>query len=106
MGTEAVVVEVQVLKGHVRGEEGDKRGLGVEAERIVVQVDGVEVRQVKNRREQGGESFRNLVEQTAREDIGKVGNLVSCLVLEIIGICAPVMGNTYPQRLLGGQHFA
>ncbi len=53
MRAEAVVVEVQVLQGHVRGEKGDDGGLRIEAKGIIVEVDGVEVREVEDGGEEG-----------------------------------------------------
>lgn len=44
MGAEAVVVQVEVLEGDVRGEEGDEGRDEVQAEGVVVEVDGGEVR--------------------------------------------------------------
>lgn len=51
MWAEAVVVEVQVAQGDVRGEEGDEGRLHVEAEGVVVEVYGVEVGEL----EEGGQ---------------------------------------------------
>lgn len=76
MGTEAVVVEVQVAKGGVRGEEGDEGGLHVQAEGVVVQVYGVEVGELEEGGEQGGERGGDFREEAAGEDVGEVGDLV------------------------------
>ena len=43
--------------------------LGVETERVVIQVDGSEVGKVQNRGKEVGQSFGNLVQQSSREDI-------------------------------------
>lgn len=77
MGTETVVVQIQVLKGHVGGQKGHKRGLGVEAEGIVVKVDGGKVGVVQDSGEDGGNASRNLVQQSAGEQVGEVGGLDS-----------------------------
>ncbi|MBE3046263.1 hypothetical protein IMZ48_27745 [Candidatus Bathyarchaeota archaeon] len=41
---EAIVVEVEVLQRDVLGEELDERRVGVDAEGVVAQVDGAELR--------------------------------------------------------------
>jgi hypothetical protein len=45
---EAIVVEIEMAQGDMGGKEGDKRGLGVEAKGVVVEVDSVQVGQVKD----------------------------------------------------------
>lgn len=75
VGTEAVVVEVQVLERDVGGEEGDKGSLGVEAESVVVEVYRVQLGEVEDGGKEGGKSLGDLVEQTTGKDIGEVGNL-------------------------------
>lgn len=60
MGSETVVVQVEVLKRDVSSEESYQRGGGVEAECIIVKVDGGKVRQVLNRRKEGGDGLGNL----------------------------------------------
>jgi hypothetical protein len=45
----------------VGGEESNKRGLGVEAEGIVVEVDGRKVGVVQDSGEDGGNASRDLV---------------------------------------------
>lgn len=75
MGTQAVVVQIQVLERDVCGEEGNKGRLGVEAECIVVEVYRVQLGEVKDGGEERGKGLGDLVEQTAGENIGKVGNL-------------------------------
>lgn len=77
MGTEAVVVQMEVLKGHVGGEKSHKRGLSVEAEGIVVEVDGGKVGVVQDSGEDGGNASWDLVQQSAGEKVGKVGGLGS-----------------------------
>jgi len=67
----------------VSGKERDQRGLGVETEGVVVEVDRVELWEVKNRRQQRRERLGDLVEQTAREDVGQIGNLYPLLVFGI-----------------------
>jgi hypothetical protein len=62
----------------VRSQEGDQGRLGVEAEGVVVEVDGVEVREVEDRGEEGGERVGDLAEEAAGEDVGQVGNLQTC----------------------------
>lgn len=75
MGTQAVVVEVEVLERNVGGKEGNEGRLGVQAKGVVVKVDGVELGEVENRGEEGGESFGDLVKESAGEDIGEVCDL-------------------------------
>lgn len=58
-------------------EERDEGRLGVETEGVVVQIDGMQVRQVEDGGEKGGEGLGNLVEQTAGEDIGEVRDLLA-----------------------------
>lgn len=77
-GAEAVVVEDEVAEGDVLGEEVDEGRLGVEAEGVVGEVDGVEVGQREEGGEEGGERLRDLGEEAAREDVGEVGNLEGC----------------------------
>jgi hypothetical protein len=36
-----------MLKGHVRGKEGDERGLGIQAEGVIIKVDRMELWQSK-----------------------------------------------------------
>ena len=57
------------------GEEVDEGRLGVEAEGVVGEVDGVEVGEGEERGEEGGERLRDLGEETAGEDVGEVGDL-------------------------------
>src|SRR5450756_1219415 len=40
----SVVIEDEMLKGHVRREEGDQGSLGVQTEGIIVEIDGVQFR--------------------------------------------------------------
>lgn len=75
MGAQAVVVEVEVLERNVGGKEGNEGRLGVQAEGVVVKVDGVELGEVEDRGEEGGESFGDLVKESAGEDIGEVCDL-------------------------------
>lgn len=58
-------------------EKGDEGRLGVEAEGVVVEVDRVEVRQVEDGGEQGGERLGDFVQEAAGEDVGEVCDLVS-----------------------------
>lgn len=53
-GTEAVVVEDEVLQGDVLAEEIDEGGLGFEAEGVVAEIDGGEVLEGEERGEEGG----------------------------------------------------
>lgn len=76
MGTEAVVVEVKVAKGGVRGEEGDERRLHVQAEGVVVEVYGVEVGELEEGGQERGEGGGDFREEAAGEDVGEVGDLV------------------------------
>ena len=57
------------------GQEGHQGRLGVEAEGVIVQVDGVEFRKVENGGEEVGEGFGDFVKESAGEDIGKVRDL-------------------------------
>jgi hypothetical protein len=75
MGAQAVVVEVEVLERNVGGKEGNEGRLGVQAEGVVVKVDGVELGEVEDRGEEGGKSFGDLVKESAGEDIGEVCDL-------------------------------
>lgn len=75
MRAEAVIVQVEVLQGHVGGEESHERGLGVETEGVVVEVDGGEVGMVQDSGENGRDAGGNLVEQSTGEEIGEVGRL-------------------------------
>lgn len=76
MGAEAVVVEVQVAQGGVRGEEGDEGRLHVEAEGVVVEVYGVEVGELEEGGQERGEGGGDFREEAAGEDVGEVGDLV------------------------------
>ena len=78
MGTEAVVVEVQVLEGHVRREEGDNGCLRVEAKGIVVEVDGVEVREVEDGGEERGKGIGDFAEESSGENIVEASDLCGC----------------------------
>src|SRR5690606_19825846 len=44
-------------------------------EGVVVEVDGIEVREVEDRGEERGEGFGDFGEEPAGEDVGQVGNL-------------------------------
>lgn len=74
-GAEPVVVQDEVAEGDMLGEEVDERGLRVEAEGVVGEVDGVEVREGEEGGEEGGEGLWDLREEAAREDVGEVGDL-------------------------------
>lgn len=86
--------------------ERDKGCLSVEAESIVVQVDGVEVRQVQDRGKERGEGLGDLVEQTTSEDIGEVRDLFFKLIPSCVSGLRVAIARmvTYLQRLLGGQY--
>ncbi len=45
MGTEAIVIEDQMLERYMRREKGDQGRLCVEPKSIVVQVDGMKIRE-------------------------------------------------------------
>lgn len=75
VGAEAVVVEDEVLEGHVLAEEIDEGRLGVEAEGVVAEVDGVQVLQGEERGEEGGEGGGDLGEEARGENVGEVGGL-------------------------------
>lgn len=66
-----------MTKRSVRGEEGNKRSLGVEAESVVGEVDGFEFRKGEERLEDMIKCLGDLGEQARGEDVGKVGDLVS-----------------------------
>jgi len=48
MRSEAVVVEIKVLEGDMGGQECDKRGLCVQTESIVIQIDCIELWEVED----------------------------------------------------------
>jgi hypothetical protein len=73
--TQTVVVEIEMLKRDVLSEESDQRGLRVQAEGIVVKVDGVKLGKVEDGGKERGKRLGNFVEETSGEDVGKVGNL-------------------------------
>jgi len=77
VGTEAVVVEVEMAQRDVRGEEGDERCLHVQAEGVVVEVDGVQVWKLEKGLKKGRESGGDFGEEAAGEDVGEVGDLVT-----------------------------
>lgn len=58
---EAVVVEVEVLERDVLREELDEGRVGVDAERVVAQVDREELRVVEDGVEEEAEGLGNLV---------------------------------------------
>ena len=64
-----------MLEGHVRRQECDQGCLGVQTEGVVVEVDGVEVREVEDRGKEERKRFGDLVEEATGEDVGEVGNL-------------------------------
>jgi hypothetical protein len=66
-------------------EEVDERGYGVEAERIVGEIDGVELREGEERGDEVGERGWDLREETRREDVGKVCDLAVCQSLLMVG---------------------
>lgn len=72
---EAIVVEVEVLEGDVLREELDERRVGVDAEGVVAQVDGAELRQIEDGVEEEAEGLGDLVEEATSEDVRKVGDL-------------------------------
>lgn len=69
MGTQAVVVEVKMLQGNVLSEESYQWCRGVKAKGIIVEVDGREVGEILNRGQKGRDSFRDLAEEPAGEDV-------------------------------------
>ena len=75
MRTHAVVVQVEVLKGDVGGEESHERRLNVQAESIVVQVDSGEFGEVEDRGQERGDSVGDLAQESTGEDVGEVGDL-------------------------------
>jgi hypothetical protein len=75
MRAHTIVVEVEVLKRYVSGEEGHERCLHVKAESIVVQVDRVKLGEVEHRGEKRGDSVGDLAEESTGEDIGEVCDL-------------------------------
>lgn len=89
-----------MLQGYVRCEERDQGGLRVEAEGVVVEVNGVEVREVEDRGEEGGERFGDFAEEAAGEDVGEVGNLVRGVSDRISCNAKAADACTYPQCLL------
>lgn len=105
MGTEAVVVQVQVLKGHVGGKKSYERGLGVEAKGIVVEVDGGKVGEVQDSGKDGGNAGRDLVQQSAGEKVGEVGGLGSLDVSVLDKSGGDFRERAYLEALLGGQDF-
>jgi hypothetical protein len=76
VGTEAVVVEVEVAQRDVRGEEGDEGCLHVQAEGIVIEIDSVQIRKLEKGSEEGGEGGGDFGEEAAGEDVGEVGDLM------------------------------
>jgi hypothetical protein len=74
-GTEAIVVEDKVVEGEVCEEKGDD-GLGAAAAKGVVgEVEGLEGGGVGEGGAEGGEGRRDFRDETAGEDVGKVGDL-------------------------------
>ena len=73
--TEAVVVQDEMLKRNMRGEEGDQGRLGIESKCIIVQVDRVEFWQSEECSEEGGEGLWDFVQETSCKYICKVGDL-------------------------------
>jgi hypothetical protein len=65
MRPKSVVIEDEVLKWDVRGEESDKRSLGVQTEGVIVEIDRVEFRQGEQRSEKVRECLRNFVEKSS-----------------------------------------
>lgn len=65
-----------MLERNVLGEESDKRSVGVDAKRVIAEVDGVEFGEVEDGCEERREGLGNLVEEATGEDVGKVGNLL------------------------------
>lgn len=75
MRAHAVVVQVEVLKRDVGGEESHERRLNVQAESIIVQIDSVEVGEVEDRGQERGDGVGNLAQESTGEDVGEVGDL-------------------------------
>jgi hypothetical protein len=44
MRAKAVIIEDEMLKRHVRREEGHKGSLGVQSKGVIVEIDGVQIR--------------------------------------------------------------
>jgi hypothetical protein len=104
---EAVVVEVEVLQGHVGCQEGNQRRLCVQPKGIVVDVDCVEFREVENGGEEGGKRVGDLAEESAGEDIGKVCDLADLSMVAPQGTrqtSTPQV--SYPQCLLCCKNIA
>lgn len=100
MRAEAVVVQVEVLQGHVGGEESHERGLGVETEGVVVEVDGGEVGMVQDSGENGRDAGGNLVEQSAGEEIGEV-----CRLCFVVMLATAVAFSCFKEGHLGRLHY-
>lgn len=62
------------------GEKGDEGCLHVQAESVVVEVDGVEVWEVEEASEKGGEGGWNLGKKATGKDVGEVGDLEGVIV--------------------------
>lgn len=75
MRTHTVVVQVQVLKRNVCGEEGHEGRLDVQAECIVVEVDSGELGEVEDGGQEGRDGVGDFAQESAGEDVGEVGDL-------------------------------
>lgn len=60
VGTETVIVEIEMLEGNMGLKEGDQGSDQVETESVVVQMYGVKVGQVDNGGQESRESFGDL----------------------------------------------
>ena len=81
-GTQSVVVQNKVAQGHVAREEIDERGLRVETEGIVGQVNGVQGRDLQESIQESCQSLGKLGEQSRSENIGQFGHLKVLLCRE------------------------
>lgn len=59
-------------------EECDERSLCVETEGVVVQVYGMEVWQVEDRGQKGGQGLGDFIQEATSEDVGEVCDLCVC----------------------------
>lgn len=64
-----------MLKWNVGGKERNQGRLRIKAESIVVQVDGMEIGESKERGEEEGKGLRNLIQKASCENIREVCNL-------------------------------
>lgn len=72
---ESVVVKNEVLKGYVRGQESNERGLGIQTEGVIVEIDCMEFRQGEQGCKKMRECLWNFIEKSSCKYICKVRNL-------------------------------